>query len=579
MFTVSAAPVEVPKTILDDDEPLPIDVPIDLSGVSLHQVVQPVEDKPKTPELDIKKDIINEFDVLKNEEEDDEFAQLAAESIKKEPVVVLSSVLEPVPADIQPTFEVEFEENPNEVVNTEFDLDFEDVDDPFDTTFAENILPGKAELKIIEDEILNAENQIPEVKEKFSDKIISKVSIHITNPIGERESVSSLASLDRVDEANLNSIKPIHRDLLGGSNTDLSQIGDEPIKPDQTTEESFSDYSDPFDTSTVDQIVAPGHTELKFLEKELLGDVIIAQELEDPDFNPRDDESEHEKPHRPEVLEVHPPKVVKFIEPTVPDLLGADHEDHKHRKPLTPYYVRDNSIPEATTVEDEEEIAADPFDTSFVSDLAPGKAELKLLEDEFTKPAPELKRQLSDPDFDPRAESESVQQVVTKAAPPRPQLPQLPIQEIPKPDLLAVEEEIACKVLTPAKETADFDLDYSDPFDTSIANNILPGKAELKLLENELISAVPIKRNLTDPEFDPRTAEEIQSQQEKPKNIEDIFAETDDQTFGKPLTPTADEPVTFQIGEEEDIDPFDTSIADNIGPGKAELKLLESELI
>lgn len=578
-------------------------MPIDLSGVSLHQIIPQEttaseEKQNKSSEPSIKKDdILSEFDVLKNEEDDDEFAQLAAESIHKEPTVVLSSVLEPVPSDIQPTFEVEFEVTPNEVAPTDFDADFEDVDDPFDTTFAENILPGKAELKIIEDEILNAENQITEVKEKFSDRIISKVSIHITNPIGERESVSSLASLDRVDEASLNSIKPIHRDLLGGSNTDLSKICDEPIKPAETIEESFSDYSDPFDTSTVDQIVAPGHTELRFLEKELLGDVILTQdlkELEDPDFNPRDVDFNIEDkphPHRPEVLEVHPPKVVHFITPTVQaDLLGADNEEHKPRKPLTPYYVRENSIPEAKLDEDEEVEDVDPFDTSFISDLAPGKAELKLLEDEFAKPLPapvqQLKRELSDEDFDPRAESDPVvnqQFVNTKPAPARPQLPQLPIQEVPKLDLLAVEEDISCKVLTPAKETAgDFDSIYSDPFDTSIAANILPGKAELKLLENELISSqpVPIKRNLTDPEFDPRTIEEQAALVQKTKDIEDILASTEDQTLGKPLTPSADGKVSFQLGDDiEDIDPFDTSIADNIGPGKAELKLLESELI
>lgn len=34
--------------------------------------------------------------------------------------------------------------------------DFElEADDPFDTTFAENILPGKAELKLIEKDILD----------------------------------------------------------------------------------------------------------------------------------------------------------------------------------------------------------------------------------------------------------------------------------------------------------------------------------------------------------------------------------------------------------------------------------------
>lgn len=75
-----------------------------------------------------------------------------------------------------------------------------------------------------------------------------------------------------------------------------------------------------------------------------------------------------------------------------------------------------------------------------------------------------------------------------------------------KPDLLVVEEEYSVKALTPQIEE-DISA-YVDPFDTSIAENIVPGKAELKVLESELIpeSQVPgeIKRSYTDPDFDPR---------------------------------------------------------------------------
>lgn len=76
-----------------------------------------------------------------------------------------------------------------------------------------------------------------------------------------------------------------------------------------------------------------------------------------------------------------------------------------------------------------------------------------------------------------------------------------------KPDLLLVEEEITTKALTPSIEE---DISgYVDPFDTSIAENIVPGKAELKVLENELITDSTentggIKRSYTDPDFNPR---------------------------------------------------------------------------
>jgi hypothetical protein len=70
-------------------------------------------------------------------------------------------------------------------------------EDPFDTSFAENIAPGKAELKIIESEILREENDLdfdPRAEDKLS-QIITKVSIKVTDPAGQRESISSL---DRV---------------------------------------------------------------------------------------------------------------------------------------------------------------------------------------------------------------------------------------------------------------------------------------------------------------------------------------------------------------------------------------------
>lgn len=83
--------------------------------------------------------------------------------------------------------------NSTDGLNSDQADEIEDVD-PFDTAFAENILPGKAELKIIESEILNSENDIdfnPRAEERISE-IINKVSIQVTGPAGQRESVSSL---------------------------------------------------------------------------------------------------------------------------------------------------------------------------------------------------------------------------------------------------------------------------------------------------------------------------------------------------------------------------------------------------
>ncbi|GLH13499.1 Protein of unknown function, partial [Gryllus bimaculatus] len=49
----------------------------------------------------------------------------------------------------------------------------------------------------------------------------------------------------------------------------------------------------------------------------------------------------------------------------------------------------------------------------------------------------------------------------------------------------------------------------SDPFDTSIAECLPPGRAELRLLESELVGEPSAERRLSDPEFDPRAGEAV----------------------------------------------------------------------
>lgn len=543
--TAATVPESPPKkTLLDDDEPPPLpDEPVDLSK-SLHLIcapTAPAEDEKQNK----KEDIVAEFDVIaKEEEDDDEFALLAAESLSKAPTapapspVVLTNGTVEKPPDWKPFGEPTRNE---EVVD----------DDPFDTTFADNILPGKAELRVIEKEILNADDLDfnPRAGEKFSE-IISKVSIQVTDPGGQRESVSSL---DRVSEDALNVIKPTHRDLLGGSNTDLSNLGDQPLKPAEKVDEDYIEYCDPFDTSVICN-VAPGQTELKFLEKELLGDIKkeTRSSLSDDDFDPR---AAEEKPKertlsRPDVLNIASVKSVSFDLSPTKDLLEVSSEESKKvTKPLTPYYSRKDSIPELANEDD-------PFDTSFVGSVAPGKAELKIIESDLFDPQADLKRSISDDNFNPRDERQAAAATLVQK-----------VQEIynPKPlkesktiDLLAVEENVGTKVLTPvAEKPQNFEesLDV-DPFDTSIANNILPGRTELKLLESELIQTGPTSSSLQ----------------------QDLL-HSEDSVIDKPLSPVNTSRINSVTEEEEDFDPFDTSIANNIAPGKTELKLLESELI
>ncbi|CAH0561322.1 unnamed protein product [Brassicogethes aeneus] len=516
---VAASPEQIQKTLLDDDEiPIP-DEPIDLSK-TLHPITPVVEEVKESKT----QSIVKEFE---EDEDDAEFAALAAESLHKEPKVISEVVIPQLePVQVDGNWNAAFEDSTACTV--------EEVVDPFDTTFAENILPGKAELRIIENEVLNDDFDFNPREEDTLKTILKTVNVSQTNKTLNAE--------------------PIKNDLLGGSNTDLTQLNSDVLRPSETKDENYIEYGDPFDTSIVESAKQPGQTELKFLEREFLGEIKVQQlSFEDDDFDPRAGESRGRSVSRPEVLNFS--KTVSF-DVSSPTQSNLD-VDQRVSKPLTPFYVRKSSVPEEVFSPEEPE---DPFDTSFVSKVTPGKAELKLIENELFV---ERNLSLSDQDFDPRDEKKvAIAQVVQS------------IQGIKDPtkvveeekveiDLLSADTNIPGKVLTPNLEPVrqqQEELSYVDPFDTSIACNILPGKTELKLLETELIEKV-VPKVPSDPDFNLR-------------GTADLISHTGDTIFEKPLSPNK---VSFDI--EEDYDPFDTSIANNIQPGKQELKLLESELI
>lgn len=612
---------EPERTLLDDDNDLPIDIPIDLA--KLPPTVLPTQASPAVGEgksnghLDI-----SEFEVLKEKTileeipdlDDAEFELDSCAAPDEEPVR-LEEAEDPFGAK-----EPEIVNYQSEIIEASFEAaTFVDEEDPFDTTFADNILPGKTELKFIEREL----EELP----------VSEVTISLTDPAGLNRDYET--GLLKEVERTVTSDK---RDLLGGSTTDLSQLADEPIAP----LEDISSYVDPFDTSSVKEI-PPGKTELKFLEKELLGEKQEESCLDDEDFDPRkgeqqrpfetvdfqgegrqeEEEGEEEgkeseigivdrRSSRPEVLELGIPKAVAFELPTPskrPDLLATTEEEKAlPSKPLTPYYTQKSIEDYLPGEEEQEEEAADvdPFDTSFVAKVAPGKTELKLIESELLRqqdhsPSTRLPHSLSDHEFDPRAEGEPVRRQSDFTIRPN----DLRINELQNSVLRKFEEvnkreelvekrqesllderiEVDAKPLTPRIETRtieeDEEISYQDPFDTSIATNILPGKAELKILETELEqipAEIPVARpvpialtaviNTTvipevDPDFDPRAEER-----------KDFLCIDDQDPGAKVLTPLQNE--SFPLGE--DVDPFDTSFA-SLGPGKTELKLLESELM
>ncbi|XP_037818808.1 protein stoned-A isoform X1 [Lucilia sericata] len=507
---------EPQRNLLDelvDDVPIP-DAPIDLS-VSLHlsfiQPKKPASDEEEENENQENSGVpdLSEFDTLKSPE-DDEFAELAAESLnKKEEVKVITEI--PLPkAEVLTDFSeadwAEFEQLPEEQQDNSkkppprptsgphlvegaiyiSDDEEEQDDDPFNTSYAEQVIKKTTVLE--EDDDFD-----PRAEEK---------------------------SAPPARPPPPTAVKIIAKHL----NVDID-----------------SEDFDPFDTTVAGAVIVLSKTTLK-------------QSLSDPDFDPRAEESSTEPEPQVQVQPTEQPastpkieedfdaarrksslslslqnnKSVGFLVPNQ-DLLGAS-EGGSNKKPLTPYYA-----PSGSSIAEKE--AEDPFDTSYVPENKPTDVELKHLESDLLS-KPTLKHSLSDPDFDPRA-------------PPTP---------VPAEDLLAVKENINTKVLTPAQESKDLP-DYSaekdvDPFDTSIAANLQPGQAELKLLESELL---------------PERKSDIHT------GVLDTQSDAQELGLGdKVLTPQFPHK---QIVVPVEVDPFDTSIAENLQPGETEIKLLESELI
>ncbi|XP_053678752.1 protein stoned-A [Anopheles nili] len=536
------AVVEEPQafSLLDDSADLPTDVPIDLS-VSLHLSLQKQhqeeEDnrKAQAPAGEAESAVVqeldlDEFDDLKNRTPalaGDDFELLTGEAEGSRAKSPSAGGLLVVNLD-------EFEDAP--------------VDDPFDTGFVERILPATA---VEDDEFDPRAGDASDDDFDFDPRAAERV---------ERAITPDLFSADQPGSLQVTSgTGTLTKDLLSGSSSDLAGIAHAPLECTAGVSELVTS-GDPFDTSDVEFIVAPGKTELKFLEEELLTDQAgLSHSLSDPDFDPRADGDDQATSHedqrteedfqslaqRKSSLSLHianggalggnanRSKSVVFAVPT-PDLLKLDGEQSLTKKPLTPYYNREPSLPD---------VEADPFDTSFVPSVAPTQLELNLLEQELNNAS--LHHSLSDPEFDPRASS-----------------PALEVHSV-RSDLLGVsgEEEHLQKVLTPARGGEPIE---ADPFDTSIAVNLQPGRAELKLLEDELIPP-PVR--------DANAVSDI---------LSDV-AQEPSSVFVKVLTPQAS-CGSLDIGagvggEPEEIDPFDTSFVPSLGPGRTEIKLLESELI
>lgn len=506
---VVSEPVE--KSILDFDSDIPINTPIDLS-VSLHTSLIQQSNK-----CDQETDY-SHAEKPPEEDEFDEFTLLAAQSLEAQNTEVTKLAetdikLEPVLQESWSAFEADKNENvfAESIIEDQIDVidPYLDQDDPFDTSFADAVIPStqiqvKKEAIILEDDD-DFDPRAEEIQVILNNRRKSSVRIHLTDPSGLRESITSDDIIDKEETQAV-------RDLLGGSTTDLTQLGDSPLDPVDVNNCEV----DPFDTTIVDRIVAPGKVELKLLEEELItpSSGTIFRVPSDPDFDPRADEPKQSerRASRPENLTVSK-SVVFNVE--LDESLDSNSKV-KTIKPVTPYYTRELSI----TEDAEEAEAADSVPEILTR----------------TRSDEDLTQKISYTNKRRHSEYSQLCNIKLKAS-----------------DLLhSAQTDIKVKVLTPS-EPARTTAVHVDPFDTSFASNIAPSKTELKLLAKEF------------------SCEET----DKDDKDRDLLDPSDDLFQAKALTPEPSDATR----PDEDFDPFDTSFAGNLNPGKTELKLLESELL
>ncbi|XP_037078774.1 protein stoned-A-like [Pollicipes pollicipes] len=234
------------------------------------------------------------------------------------------------------------------------------------------------------------------------------------------------------------------------------------VIPDSPTEEG----DDPFDTSVVDQVLreTPEQQKRNKLKAIKLGKAVqlLSGAQEDAE-KPEEAEGPAEAPSAP-----GPHSQLPADEDFDPfDTSAADQFGHTELRVL-----------ESELIGELSPVTLDPFDTSIAERY--GTTELRVLEREFAaadaSPTSVLKRSVSDPDFDPRGDE--------KVA--RPETPQLGVNLLDSQ--LGGGHLVPVLAASAVSETAD-EAELADPFDTSIADSLLPGQAELQVLERELLQS------------------------------------------------------------------------------------------
>ena len=266
---------------------------------------------------------------------------------------------------------------------------------------------------------------------------------------------------------------------------------------------------------------------------------------------------------RSEIPEISLSKVVSFESPILSSQSSQSDQSSKGKE--------ENVFPREFPNE------IDPFDTSFVIKVSPSKTELRLIESDL------LEAEIEKATYTPIEAEISTKEDHCENSHVKEKSKGNKSTIKKEESILDTVTEVGRRPLMPRVETKlikEDNISYADPFDTSIATNILPGKVELKLLETELgqvsehtqVRSISINlEELTSTSI--RHANKVIPTTYQEEVSKDFLFSSGDDPGCKILTPLQNKALFV-----EEVDPFDTSFA-TVKLGKTELKLLESELI
>ena len=433
----------------------------------------------------------------------------------------------------------------------EFEKQFENEDDIFDTSNADKVLKLASLLDKVEEPKPEeeAEEEIDEnqFEDPFDtsayDKITGEVETEIDfDSIAHRDAADDTSAPNRAPEVVIKDAGASAFDAPSAVARDLPSEGwaafdgnkpkrpPPPARPPRPTRNNLDPSASPavvVKAPSTESIkswnVSVADTLIKKSEIEAQDSLIEQEEEEFDPFDTRDFEQSDKK--KDEEEDIDDPFDTTAVNDIVEQVEEAKRQEELAKQPVDLLGGGDGTDVDGDTLQpvskDLTDPEADPFDTEFAADVLPnrgdpfntshikgelGKAEIRALEDEL----------LAEPEFDPRT--------ADGTAVPKKSIPGVAGRARPK----GAAGELAVKV--PSQEEEE-----EDPFDTSVVDKVIPVRRAEKRSEI----------SVEDEEFDPTAA------------------------FKK----------TKELSIQEEADPFDTSVAINALPEEERKAALEKKRI